>query len=56
MLLEGVSEQGSRVAVRPERIAAVRAKGQYCWVCVDGEWVCLDYTYEELVRLLNGED
>jgi len=54
MFLQGQSERGSRVAVRPERISAVRDKGNRCAVCVDGQWVYLDTPFVELVNWLEN--
>ena len=56
MFLEGVSERGSPVAVRTEAISAVRKKGDFSWVCVYGQWLCVDTPFEELVPLLSEED
>ena len=55
MFLQGKSERGSRVAVRPEKISAVRDKGNRCCVCVDGQWVYLDMTFVELVTRLEQD-
>jgi len=55
MFVEGVSEKGSKVAVCPEAISAIREKGSRSWVCIYGQWVCLDMSYSELLRLLEPE-
>ena len=56
MWVRGTSEKGSSVAVRSERIAAVRDKGKSCWICVDGQWIGLVAEFNDLVeRLERGE-
>jgi hypothetical protein len=51
MILEGVSEQGSRFAVRLDCISAVREKGKLSWACVQGEWLAVNKPFDELVEV-----
>lgn len=55
IFLHGKSERGSRAAVRLEKVSAVRDNGKRCCVCVDGVWVYLDVSFDELVKLLDSD-
>ena len=50
MIIESVSEQGSRFAIRLDRVSAVREKGKMSWACVDGQWLGVNVRFEDLVK------
>ena len=52
MFLQGVSEKGSRVAVRADRVSIVRDRGGRSWLCADGSWVCVDQPFAAVVEVL----
>jgi hypothetical protein len=50
VIIESVSEQGSRFAVRLDRVSAIREKGKMSWACVDGQWLGVNMPFDELVK------
>lgn len=50
MIIESVSEHGSRFAVCLECVSAVREKGKMSWACVEGQWLGVNMPFDELVK------